>query len=303
MAKMTVPIKEVSRLLDLVPYLSTHSYISLKDLANEFGVTEREITSELTALSMCGATPYELIDVTFDSGYVTIRDHDSLDIPRALSNLEVASLLIGLEIMRDGASGEYIDLVAKIDSLIAQLIPLVGQIIEVETHPQALHSAALQQAIAQRSLVEISYESSLAGDSSSRVIEPLSIYREKSHTYLNAYCHRARGYRNFRIDRILAIQASSQKSTSSPSPESESGEESARELFALRADGRKRAIAEFLQLEGFAGDGRVEISAFSLGWVGKAIASFAPNLLLAEPPTARDEVCEQLRNILALYRS
>ncbi len=61
MVKQSAPIQEVARLLDLVPYLSTHSYISLKELAAEFGVGERAMAAELSALSMCGLrgyTPY-----------------------------------------------------------------------------------------------------------------------------------------------------------------------------------------------------------------------------------------------------
>ncbi len=106
MANKSAPIKEVSRLLDLVPFLSTHSHISLKELASEFGVSEKEMASELTALSMCGLpgyTPYELIEIFFETGYVTINNHETLDIPRALTRLEVASLLIGLEILKDRA--------------------------------------------------------------------------------------------------------------------------------------------------------------------------------------------------------
>jgi proteasome accessory factor C len=95
MSNQSAPIQEVSRLLDLVPFLSTHSHISLKELAEEFGISEKAMASELTALSMCGLpgyTPYELIEIFFESGFVTINNHDALDIPRALTQLEVASL-------------------------------------------------------------------------------------------------------------------------------------------------------------------------------------------------------------------
>ena len=72
-------MQEVARLLDLVPFLSTHSHISLKELAHEFGISEKAMASELTALSMCGLpgyTPYELIEIFFESGFVTINNHD-----------------------------------------------------------------------------------------------------------------------------------------------------------------------------------------------------------------------------------
>lgn len=301
MAKMTAPIQQVSRLLDLVPYLSTHSYISLKELADEFGVSEREITAELTALSMCGfGYPfYDLIDVSFESGYVTIRNHAALDIPRALSNLEVATLLIGLEIMRDAITESEKPLATKIDSLVSRLAPLVGSGIEIEDHPEALHTAKLQSVIALRGVVEIDYESALRGASEPRVIEPLAMYRENSHAYLNAYCHKAQGYRNFRIDKISRIADSSRL----PLEKGEQEDSTERENFGIKVTSRRRAISEFLQGVDIAADGSAQYSAFSRDWLAKAVTSFAPDLELVDPPEFRGHIGAQLAEILSLYRS
>lgn len=299
MGKVSAPIQQVSRLLDLVPFLSTHSYISLKDLAAEFGVSEKEIAKELTALSMCGENKFELIDVTFDSGYVTIRDHERLDIPRALSHLEVASLLIGLELIRDGATAEHASLVDKIDSLIAKLSNLAGKAIEIGTHPQAQHIAQIERAISLRSLLEISYESSLNAEPQSRVVEPLSIFVENSHTYLSAYCHRAQAHRHFRLDRILTLRESQASPTSEPAGESSSAKES----FSLEVSARRRAIAEFLQIDEIPAHGRVELEAYSFAWVVKVVTSFSPDIALIEPAAKRGEIRASLENILALYRS
>ena len=302
MAKMTAPIQQVSRLLDLVPFLSTHSYISVKELAEEFGLTEREISAELTALSMCGLPGYpyyELIDVSFESGYVTIRNHAALDIPRALSNLEVATLLIGLEIMRDGISEQENTLTAKIDSLISRLSPLIGSGIQIQDHPEALHNAKLQKVIAHRGVVEIVYESALRGESETRVIEPLSIYRENSHTYLNAFCHKAKGYRNFRMDKISQVSDSSR----TPVDKSEQVLVTERENFILQVTSRRRAIAEFLQGVEIAANGNATYAAFSREWLAKALTSFAPDLVLVEPAEFRSEVSVHLEEILSLYRS
>jgi proteasome accessory factor C len=299
MAKVSAPIQEVSRLLDLVPFLSTHSYISLKDLALEFGVTEKEIAKELTALSMCGENKFELIDVTFDSGFVTIRDHERLDIPRALTSLEVASLLIGLELMRDGAGEEHAEILSKIDLLISKLSSLAGEAIEIGTHPEAQNIAKIERAIAERALLNISYESSLKGERQDRLVEPLSIYIEKSHRYLNAYCHKAKAYRNFRLDRILAIE------NSSAAPASNRGSENSeeKESFTIEVLRRKRAISEFLQIEQLPATGVVEVEAYSPEWVGKAVTSFAPDMALKAPLGNRGEIRAAMEKILSLYRS
>ncbi len=299
MVKPTAPIQQVSRLLDLVPFLSTHSYISLKDLADEFGISEKEIAKELTALSMCGENKFELIDVTFDSGYVTIRDHERLDIPRALTQLEIASLLIGLELIRDGAGDQYLDLVAKIDSLIGKLSALTGEALEIGTHPAAHYVAHIERSISARSLLKISYESSIAGQPQDRVIEPLSLYLENSHTYLSAYCHRAKSHRSFRLDRILALEDSAELPASRMGGE---GSES-KMKFTISITGRKRAAAEFLQIEKISGSGEVEIEAYSPEWVAKTVTSCAPDMTLIAPSATRGEIRASMEKILDLYRS
>ena len=141
MAKQTAPIQEVARLLDLVPYISTHSHISVKELAEEFGITEKAMANELMSLSMCGLpgyTPYELIEVFFDTGFVTINNHDALDIPRALTNAEIASLLIGLTMMRESATG-HTALIKKIDERRKFLVdPMNQQVKAINNYAKGL---------------------------------------------------------------------------------------------------------------------------------------------------------------------
>lgn len=302
MAKKTAPIQEVSRLLDLVPYLSTHSHISLKELAQEFNVSEKEMTNELIALSMCGLpgyTPYDLIEVFFDSGFVTINNHDTLDVPRALTNLEVASLLIGLEIMKDSLTADDVALGEKIDLLISQLSSLVGTAIEIDDNPIAANLAQVQRAIATRSSLTIDYESALGGEEKRRTIDPLSIYSDHGHTYLSAYCQVASGYRNFRMDRITSI-AIAEPSAHDHKGETESSDKSVYSLAILE---RARHIAEFLGIETQGQVDEIHIEAFSSTWIEKTVVSFAPDLVLNQPEELRAQVRQRCENILDLYRS
>ena len=74
MAKtQSTPVEKAARLLDLVPFISTHQGIALNELAEEFNLSESELLSDLNTLWMCGLpgyTPLELIDLEFESGYV-----------------------------------------------------------------------------------------------------------------------------------------------------------------------------------------------------------------------------------------
>ena len=74
MAKQETGLARTARLLDLVPYLTTHQGIAISELAKTFNATVKEITDDLNTLWMCGLpgyTPLELIDLEFESGFVS----------------------------------------------------------------------------------------------------------------------------------------------------------------------------------------------------------------------------------------
>lgn len=303
MAKQTAPIQEVSRALDLVPFLSTHSHISLKELAAEFGVTEKEMAAELTTLSMCGLpgyTPYELIEIFFDSGFVSINNHEALDIPRALSNIEIASLLIGLELMRDSAGESHSELLTEIDLLIEQLQKLTGGTIHVEDDPVTSFQSILELAISRHTTVELSYSSPIRDEITLREVTPLSIYRESGFTYLSAYCHLAEDFRHFRLDRVSQLQETGRSANLPPTAATDGAEAITADVQVLR---NRRAIAELLQLENLSPDGKESIQVYSPEWLIRAALAASPDLKVSQPRNLQDSIGAQARNILALYLS
>lgn len=303
MANQSAPIQEVSRLLDLVPFLSTHSHISLKELANEFGISEKAMANELTALSMCGLpgyTPYELIEIFFDSGFVTINNHDPLDIPRALTQLEVASLLIGLEILRDAAIAESVTLLEQIDSLIAQMKSLMGGAILIAENAITSFQPVIESAIASRATLSLKYISPVRDEIAIREVDPLSLRSEKSHSYLVAFCHSANAVREFRLDRIIEVREVEDSTFTPRSAELVAGEQSS---FQLKIHGDRRAIAEALSISEIASNGEVEVEIYSPEWLVKAVLAHSPQIELLGESQIRGEVKSSAENILALYSS
>ena len=301
MAKQSAPIQEVSRLLDLVPYLSTHSYISLRELAQEFGVDEKAMANELTALSMCGLpgyTPYELIEIFFDTGFVTINNHEALDIPRALTNLEVAALLIGLEILKDATTPDDIEVIQKIEELLEQLRSLIGSAIEVEDNPISAHLATIQSAIANRSALEIEYLSPVKDEITIRTVDPLSIKVEAGFSYLVAYSRQQKSVRNFRLDRVQSLKKIDQSL-----PLDEVKEEATEQTIdvTFQVKGSRRAVAELLNLTSIPQNGEVTSQVYSSEWVIKAVAAHSPDLILTQPVGLKAEAKAYLADILALY--
>ncbi len=303
MANKSAPIQEVSRLLDLVPFLSTHSHISLKELAREFGVTEKAMANELTALSMCGLpgyTPYELIEIFFESGFVSINNHETLDIPRALTQLEVASLLIGLELLRDSAIDQDEALLRKIDSLIDEMKSLLGGAIAVDDNPTFAFQSVIESAIAARKSLSLKYRSPLKDEISVREVDPLELVSERNHTYLVAYCHLAESVRNFRIDRIEDLQESG---SALISYDEISPDKSEKASMKVKVTGDRRSVAEALSISGIPADGEVDLEVYSPEWMVKAVIAHAPHIEFLSPAEARAEIRVSAENILALYSS
>jgi predicted DNA-binding transcriptional regulator YafY len=73
--------------------------------------------------------------------------------------------------------------------------------------------------------------------------------------------------------------------------------------FTISITGRKRAAAEFLQIEKISGSGEIEIEAYSPEWVAKTVTSFAPDMTLIAPSATRGEIRASMEKILDLYRS
>jgi proteasome accessory factor C len=104
------PIIHTERLLALVPYISAHQGIAIADLAKAFDVTTSQMSADLTTLWMCGLPGYtalELMDLSFESGFVTIRNAPTLKSPRTLNVEEVISLLLGLDLIKESLAENF----------------------------------------------------------------------------------------------------------------------------------------------------------------------------------------------------
>lgn len=301
MGNLSAPLMEVSRLLDLVPYLSTHSHVSIGELAKEFGVSEKEMTRELTNLSMCGLpgyTPYELIEVFFDSGFVTINNHEPLDLPRALTTEEIAALYIGLQLLLDHIAEADGDAVIAIKELISELQGGVTERVTLEPDATNQVFALLSRAIARRGALSILYTSALSESAQERIIEPLELIEDSGNLYLSAYCYTVSGYRTFRLDRIQILGDSDIEIRTAPDAAQESTKPSPLEV---RVNAEARRYKEILKGE-YVG-GSIFSSYFSSEWLRRVVLGSGGDLELITPEDLRPEIAMQATKILELYRS
>ena len=163
MAKQESGLARTARLLDLVPYLTTHQGIAISELAKKFNTTVKEITDDLNTLWMCGLpgyTPYELIDIVFEGGIVSVIDPQVLDKPRRFNKSELIVIALGLQILIEINKSNPVQL-EKLQSL-SRKISKLGSSNSITFNPVETKSVFLDQitkAISERKHLNIEYNS------------------------------------------------------------------------------------------------------------------------------------------------
>ena len=199
------------RLLDLVPFLTANPGISVKELARAFEVTPNEIVKDLDLLFVCGLpgyTPLELIDLTVDDGYVTIRDPQNLAAPRKFSEEEALTLRIALSALEDllpkERRGAVRQLREKIAALFNREVPDSALFYDGNALKERL--TLINDAIAKNRRLGFSYRNLLTGGTSKRAISISKVLMERSRTLVEGWDYSVNGRRTFQLAEMDEIQ-------------------------------------------------------------------------------------------------
>ena len=87
------------------------------------------------------------------------------------------------------------------------ILKLQGKSVELRKTNELILPTEIEQALRDKSKLEIEYLSAYKEETSTRVIEPFDISVSKANTYIHAYCHVRKARCTFRLDRILGIKA------------------------------------------------------------------------------------------------
>lgn len=87
------------------------------------------------------------------------------------------------------------------------ILKLQGKSVELKPSNELVLPTEIEQALREKSKLEIQYLSAYKEETSTRVIEPFDISVGKTNTYIHAYCHLRKQRCTFRLDRILGIKA------------------------------------------------------------------------------------------------
>lgn len=186
----------LARLFDLVPFIVKHQGIPIAELAEKFQISVEQLEKDLWLLYMCGLpgqTPLELMEFEFEDGYVSVRNADELKSPRSLTQIELASLVIGLEILiSQGISGA--------EQLKNKLASKLSTEISYQPAKSDLYLPEIAQAIQQNRVLSIIY------NGKAREVIPFETYTEDRTSYLRAFCKSAEDRRTFKISKIESLK-------------------------------------------------------------------------------------------------
>ena len=304
MAKnFSAPLERTARLLDLVPYINTHQGIALKDLAAVFEVSNAQMVNDLTTLWMCGLpgyTPLELMDLDFESGYVNISNAPTLAKPRSVTFDEGVALILGLDLLRATIPTDRSDLLEKIDSLSARLSSIINlnSTFSVIAPINQGVSAAIDEALASRSSLEIEYHSMYRDEITQRTIFPIEIIEVEGQQYLSSYCYSASDFRQFKLDRIQKAVVT-QESKTIP----EDATDTQRINSRLKVLKPTREIAERFSRQDLKAGSEFDFQTYSQQWLERSILSSGDGVALLTPPEIRASIAQMAQSMLDRYKA
>ena len=202
-------VDRTARALDLIPYILDRPGISVEELAQAFRTTPAEISETLNIVFMCGLpgyTPLELVDLNTDGGEVSIIDPQNLDKPRRLSQIEIISIILGIENLKSQGLSGPVSIMAN--SLISKMTALLDdiralQILESSKNVEpSVWREPIEKAIREKNVLEIDYAGISNDEMIVRKISPIRLYAQNGQLYVEAISQDSGELRNFRLDRI-----------------------------------------------------------------------------------------------------
>jgi predicted DNA-binding transcriptional regulator YafY len=292
------------RTMDLIPYILEHPGISISQLSKIFNVSEKEIKKDLQLAFLCGLpgyTPYELIDLSYEEGIVSIIDPQVLNKPRNFSSNERVVIALGLEILKE-LNRLNSENLRKIENLQKKFLNQKEEnpVIIVSEDLSFLFLNIIHQAIHERRIVTFKYQSISKDVLSSRKILPYKLYLQNGKLYLSGYDFQAQSDRVFKADQILSCEIGDL--SESKKFDSDQQEEVV-ELIVNRKNFNFIERNSSIILDQVIVDGQlhIKIRASNFDWLKRSILSNAPSIKVVSPKSLAFEVEQMASDLISAY--
>ena len=304
--------KRLERLLKMIPFLQANGGIKVEDAAKIFEVTEEQLISDLNLIWLCGLPGYshlELIDVSFDSGFITITNADTLNQPMSLTIEEGAALLLAIDNLMGIAPDKDLEILRSLrEKLLAILTWKDSSKSDSVTNPQQTGAQPVLPKILKAidnsdHALEINYYSASADEFLRTQVIPINIYNRNAFTYLLAYSIVKNEYVVLRLDRISDVNliARPKNFHNLPAPQhpgNEIGEEVVIELLPEALWFKEKWGLNTLEFDRGRSAYVGTVKVFNRQWLIRAAMSLEGALRILSPADMRAQVAAAAKSAL-----
>ena len=294
------------RTMDLIPYILENPGVSITKLAKQFSVTEKQIESDLQLVFMCGLpgyTPYELIDLIFEEGIVSIIDPQVLDKPRRFTKSELVVIALGLQLLGELSSSDSTRL-SKIKLLSNKITQLGGSnsVIFAPSSSKSPFVEVISKAITNKKSLTIQYQSLVKDEVSIRTIFPHNLYFMNGNLYLSAMDLAAKADRVFKVELIKTCEVGNDISSEIVN-ENNSTIEVILDVQKTYKNFIERNSSIITAVEEQKNCFRVHLKLSNLEWLKRSILSNSPGIKVISPSLLAQEVSALATSLLASYQA
>ncbi len=297
-------LTRVARAMDIIPFVLENPGIGITDLASRFEVSEKQIIKDLDLIFLCGLpgyTPYELIDLTFDDGAVTIIDPQLFDKPRKFSETECVIILLGLSILKNSITDpSQIIAIDKLTKKLASKYNVADNaVVKEPTKPK--YFAEILKAISNEDLLLIDYSSISDDQVLKRTIKPQRVIIKNGNYYLFAVDQELAADRIYRIDQIRSLKMADTVPLNQISANSEVENISFKLKISeqLLTEKYREIFTEISHLtDGYIVEGKIS----NLQWLHRWILRYSSVIEVIDPLSLRETIRNRAQAALDLYR-
>lgn len=291
------------RAMDLIPYVLENPGVSTSELAQKFSVTVKQIEEDLSLIFMCGLpgyTPYDLIDLVFEDGIVSVIDPQVLTKPRNFSKAEHVAIVLGLEILKNLA-GDKPDYQLKISQVLSKLNKSVPNIEVLLKNEQSFqYFQVINRAIKLNRSLQIVYNSESKDEQKIRSVIPVRMFLQNAQVYLVAHDPDSGIEKVFKLSNLTACELGDIVQIPSSIVEEESIK------VEILVDDRHRMFIErnssiIVEQRQIVGATKATIKVQSMDWIKRAVVSNAPGIQVISPPDLASWVKETASKMISLY--
>jgi proteasome accessory factor C len=316
---MSASSGQVSRLLALVPYLLAHPGAPIAEVAQRFGVSERQLGKDLDLLWFCGLPGYlpdDLMEAHVEGGAIYLRNAETIARPLRLGTDEALALLVGLRALASLPGLHDRD---ALDRTIAKLERAAGDaaaasaLVTVDLETQEAALATVRAALDGGRRLRMSYYVPARDETTERDVDPMRVVLTGGRSYLEGWCRRAGGVRLFRLDRMVAVEVLDLPARVPPEAEPlnldeglfRPSEQDLRVTLELAPAGRW--VAEYYPYESLEelpdGGQRLTLRTPERRWIRRLALRLGDTGRVVDPPDLVAEIRSEAAAVLAAYSS